>query len=124
MKKCADKRRNAQESSIVVGNTVLLKQNRADRPNNKEFQEGRRRVICWCQHNSVIGVKGAMVTVKSGKDQSLELVTIQILKYAREKQYDVLDLDQNGPGNAQAEERTTLDAYLDSPSKDPPHSLP
>ena len=36
----------------------------------------------------------------------------------------MLDLDQNGPINAQAEERTTLDAYLDSPSKDPPHSLP
>ena len=36
----------------------------------------------------------------------------------------MLDLDQNGPGNAQAEERTTLDAYFDSPSKDLPHSLP
>ena len=36
----------------------------------------------------------------------------------------MLDLDQNGPGNAQAEERTMLDAYFDSPSKDLPHSLP
>ena len=77
MKEYADKRRNARESSIVIGDTVLLKQNRADQANNKEFQEGRRRVICWCQRNSVIGVKGTMVIVKRGRDQSLELVTVQ-----------------------------------------------
>lgn len=77
MKEYADKRRNARESSIVIGDTVLLKQNTADWPNNKEFQEGRRRVICWCPRYSVIGVKGTMVTVKRGRDQSLELVTIQ-----------------------------------------------
>ena len=77
MKEYADKRRNAQERSIVIGDTVLLKQNRADQPNNKEFQEGRRRVICWCQRNSVMGVKGTMVMVKRGRDQSLELITIQ-----------------------------------------------
>ena len=35
-----------------------------------------------------------------------------------------MDWDQNGPGNAQAEERTMLDVYPDSPSKDPPPSLP
>ena len=93
MKEYADKRRNAQERSIVIGDTVLLKQNRADQPNNKEFQEGRRRVICRCQRNSVMGVKGTMVMVKRGEIKAWNSSQYKVLKYAREKQYDVLDLD-------------------------------
>lgn len=35
-----------------------------------------------------------------------------------------MDWDQNCLGKAQAEERTTVDVCPDSPSKDPPPSLP
>ena len=56
MKEYADKRRNARQSSIVIGDTVLLKQNKAD--------------TLTAAYNpstySVIGVKGTMVTVKGG----------------------------------------------------------
>ena len=36
----------------------------------------------------------------------------------------MLHWEQNGPGNAEAEERTTVDVYPDSPTKDPTPSLP
>ena len=58
MKEYADKRRNARQSSIVIGDTVLLKQNKAD--------------TLTAAYNpstySVIGVKGTMVTVKGGRE--------------------------------------------------------
>ena len=56
MKDYADKRRNARESLIVVGDQVLLKQSKAD-------------VLTLAfdpRPFSVIGVKGNMVTVKRG----------------------------------------------------------
>lgn len=63
------------------------------------------------------GWKGLWSWLKGGEIKAWNSSQYKVLKYAREKQYDVLDLDQNGPGNAQAEERTLLDAYLDSPSQ-------
>ena len=63
-----------------------------------------------------------MVTVKRvGEIKTRNLSHFKVLKYARESE---LDWDQNGLGKAQAEERTTVDVCPDSPSKDPPPSLP
>ena len=45
----------------------------------------------------------------------------KVLKYAREIE---LDWDQDDLGKAQAEERTKVNVCPDSPSKDPPSSLP
>ncbi|CAH3171417.1 unnamed protein product [Porites lobata] len=54
MKEYADKRRNARENLIVVGDQVLLKQSKAD-VLTPAFDP---RLF------SVIGVKGSMITVK------------------------------------------------------------
>ena len=62
-----------------------------------------------------------MVTVKKGRYiKARNSSHCKVLKYAKKKEYDALDWDRN----AQAAERTMLDVYPDSPSKDPPPSLP
>ena len=87
MKEYADKRRkiNAWESSIVIGDTVLLKQNRAYKLTPTYDPSPY----------SVIGVKGTMVAVKIGREiKAQDLSQCKVLKYTREK--------ENGPGNTQA----------------------
>ena len=85
MKEYADKRRNARESLIVVGDQVLLKQSKAD-VLTPAF--GPRPF-------SVIGVKGNMVTVKRGREiKSRNSSHCKLLKHAREDDYVAVDLDQ------------------------------
>ena len=75
---------------------------------------------------SVIGVKGTMVAVKIGREiKAQDLSQCKVLKYTREKEYDVLYWAKMAlvmPKHYK--ERTTLDVYPDSPSKDSPPSLP
>ena len=67
-------------------------------------------------------MKGTMVIVKRVRGiKTRNLSHCKVLKYARENE---LDWDQNDLGKAQAEERTKVDVCPDSPSKDPPSSLP
>ena len=81
VKEYADKRGNAQESSIVIGHTVLLKQNRADMLTPAYDPSPY----------SVIGVKGTMVAVKRGREiKARDSSHCQVLKYIREKEYDLL----------------------------------
>ena len=71
MKEYADKRRNAQEGSIVIGDTVLLKQNRAD----------TLTPAYNLSPYSVIGVKGTMVAVKRGREiKARNLSQCKVLK--------------------------------------------
>ena len=68
---------------------------------------------------SVIGVKGTMVAVKIGREiKAQDLSQCKILKYTREKEYDVLYWAKMAlvmPKHYK--ERTTLDVYPDSPSR-------
>ena len=87
MKEYADKRRNARESLIVVGDQVLLKQSKAD-VLTPAFDP---------RPFSVIGVKGSMVTVKRGREiKSRNSSHCKLLKHAREDEYVAVDLDQEG----------------------------
>ena len=71
MKEYADKRRNAQEGSIAIGDTVLLKQNRAD----------TLTPAYDLSHYSVIGVKGTMVAVTRGREiKARNLSQCKVLK--------------------------------------------
>ena len=87
MKEYADKRRNARESLIVVGDQVLLKQSKAD-VLTPTFDP---------RPFSVIGVKGSTVTVKRGREiKSRNSSHCKLLKHAREDEYVAVDLDQEG----------------------------
>ena len=95
MKEYADKRRNARESLIVVGDQVLLKQSKAD-VLTPAFDP---------RPFSVIGVKGSMVTVKRGREiKSRNTSHCKLLKHAREDEYVAVDLDQEGLDTSSAEE--------------------
>ena len=98
MKEYADKRRNAQESLIVVGDQVLLKQSKAD-VLTPAFDP---------RPFSVIGVKGSMITVKRGrKIKSRKSSHCKLLKHAREDEYVAMDLDQEGLDASRSEETET-----------------
>ena len=98
MKDYADKRRNARESLIVVGDQVLLKQSKAD-VLTPAFDP---------RPFSVIGVKGSMVTVKRGREiKSRYSSHCKLLKHAREDEYVAVDLDQEGLDTSSAEETET-----------------
>ena len=95
MKEYADKRRNARESLIVVGDQVLLKQSKAD-VLARAFDP---------RPFSVIGVKGSMITVKRGREiKSRNSSHCKLLKHAREDEYVAVDLDQEGLDTSSAEE--------------------
>ena len=95
MKEYADKRRNARENLIVVGDQVLLKQSKAD-VLTPAFDP---------RPFSVIGVKGSMITVKRGrKIKSRKSSHCKLLKHAREDEYVAMDLDQEGLDASLAEE--------------------
>ena len=97
MKEYADKRRNARESLIVVGDQVLLKQSKAD-VLTPAFDP---------RPFSVIGVKGSMITVKRGREiKSRNSSHCKLLKHAREDEYVAVDLDQ-GLDASRAEETET-----------------
>ena len=84
MKEYAVKRRNAQESLIVVGDQVLLKQSKAD-VLTPAFDP---------RPFSVIGVKGSMITVKRGREiKSRNSSHCKLPKHAREDEYVAVDLD-------------------------------
>ena len=98
MKEYADKRRNARESSIVVGDQVLLKQSKTD-VLTPAFDP---------RPFSVIGVKGRMITVKRGREiKSRNSSHCKLLKHAREDEYAAVDLDQEGLDTSSAEETET-----------------
>ena len=85
MKAYADERRHAQESSIKIGDRVLLKQNRGDTLTPAYDP----------RPYAVVGVKGSMITVKRGKEiKSRNSSHCKVLKYAGKEEYDVLDWDQ------------------------------
>ena len=98
MKEYADKRRNARESFIVVGDQVLLKQSKA-------------AVLTLAfdpRPFSVIGVKGSMITVKRGREiKSRNSSHCKLLKHAWEDEYVAVDLDQEGLDASRAEETET-----------------
>ena len=98
MKEYADKRRNARESLIVVGDQVLLKQSKAD-VLTPAFDP---------RPFSIIGVKGSMITVKRGREiKSRNSSHCKLLKHAREDEYVAVDLDQEGLDASRAEETET-----------------
>ena len=98
MKEYADKRRNARESLIVVGDQVLLKQSKAD-VLTRAFDP---------RPFSVIGVKGSMITMKRGREiKSRNSSHCKLLKHAREDEYVAVDLDQEGLDTSGAEETET-----------------
>ena len=85
MKVYADERRYAQESSIKIGDPVLLKQNRGD----------TLTPVYDPRPYAVVGVKGSMITVRRGKEiKSCNYSHCKVHKYAGKEEYDVLDLDQ------------------------------
>ena len=87
MKEYADKRRNARESLMVLGDQVLLKQGKED-VLTPAFDP---------RPFSVIGVKGSMITVKRGREiKSRNSSHCKLLKHAREDEYVAVDLDQEG----------------------------
>ena len=87
MKEYADKRRNARESLMVLGDQVLLKQGKED-VLTPAFDP---------RPFSVIGVKGSMITVKRGTEiKSRNSSHCKLLKHAREDEYVAVDLDQEG----------------------------
>ena len=95
MKEYADKRRNARESLIVVGDQILLKQSKAD-VLTQAFDPGPF---------SVIGVKRSMITVKRGrKIKSRNSSHCKLLKHTKEDEYAAVDLDQGGLDASRAEE--------------------
>ena len=98
MKEYADKRPNARESLIVVGDQVLLKQSKAD-VLTPAFDP---------RPFSVIGVKGSMINVKRGREiNSRNLSHRKLVKHAREKEYVAVDLDQEGLDTPSAVETET-----------------
>ena len=98
MKEYADKRRNARESPIAVGDQVLLKQGKAD-VLTPAFDP---------RPFSVIGVKGSMITVKRGGEiKSRNSSHCKLVKHAREDEYVAVDLDQEGLDTPSAEETET-----------------
>ena len=100
IKEYADKRRNARESLIVVGDQVLLKQSKAD-VLTPAFDP---------RPFSVIGVKGSMITVKRGREiKSRNSSHCKLLKHAREDEYVAVDLDQEGLDTSSVEETETGD---------------
>ena len=101
MKEYADKRRNARENLIVVGDQVLLKQSKAD-VLTPAFDP---------RPFSVIGVKGSMITVKRGTEiKSRNSSHCELLKHAREDEYVAVDLDQ-GLDASRAEETETRERF-------------
>ena len=85
MKAYADERRHAQQSSIKIGERVLLKQNRGD--TLTPAYDPRPYVV--------VGVKGSMITVKRGKEiKSRNSSHYKILKYTGKEDDDILDWDQ------------------------------
>ena len=98
MKEYADKRRNAWESLIVVGDQVLLKQSKA----------GVLTPAFGPRPFSVMCVKGSMITVKKGREiKSQNSSHCKLLKHAREDEYVSVDLDQEGLDASRAEETET-----------------
>ena len=81
MKEYADKRRNARESSFVVGDTVPLKQNKAD----------TLTAAYDPSPYSVIGVKGTIVTVK--REREIKARNSSRCKVLKKNEYDMLDWD-------------------------------
>ena len=70
-------------------------------------------------------MKGSMSTIKRGRDiKARNSSHCKLLKYAKGDEYDLLGWDQNDPGNAQTENRTTSDVYPDNATNDPPPCLP
>ena len=66
-----------------------------------------------------------MSTIKRGRGiKGRNSSHCKLLKYAKGDEYDLLGWDQNNPGNAQTENRTTSDVYPDNATNDPPPSLP
>ena len=103
MKEYADKRRNAWESLIVVGDQVLLKQSKAD-VLTPAFDP---------RPFSVIGVKGSMITVKRGREiKSRNSSHCKLLKHAREDEYVAVDLDQGLDASRPEETETREDLRL------------
>ena len=89
MKVYADKRRHAQQSTIKIGDRVLLKQKRGDTLTPAYDP----------RPYAVIGVNGSMITVKGGggvEIKSYNSSHCKVLKYAGKEEYDVLDWDQQG----------------------------
>ena len=98
MKEYADKRRNARESLIVVGDQILLKQSKED-VLTPAFDP---------RPFSAIGVKGSMITVKRGrKIKSPKSTHCKSLKHEREDEYVAMELDQEGLDASRAEETET-----------------
>ena len=97
MKAYADERRNAQQSSITIGDSVLLKQNRSDTLTSAYDP----------RPYAVVGVKGSMITAKRGKEiKSRNSSHCKVHKYAGKEEYDVLDWDQERqPVNQQSTNR-------------------
>ena len=85
MKAYADERRHAQQSLIQIGDHVLLKEN-----------GGNTLTPAYDPRPyAVVGVKGSMITVKTGKEiKSRNSSHCKLLKYAGKEEYDVLDWDQ------------------------------
>ena len=84
MKAYADERRNAQRSSIKIGDRVL-KQNRGDTLTPAHD----------LRPHAVVGVKGSMITVKRGKEiKSRNSFDCKVFKYAGKEEYDVFYWDQ------------------------------
>lgn len=85
MKAYADERRHAQQSSIKIGDRVLLKQNRGD----------MLTLAYDPRPYEVIVVKGSMITVKRGKEiKSRNSSHCKVLNYAEQEEYDVWDWNQ------------------------------
>ena len=85
MKAYADECRHALQSSIKIGDRLLLKQNRG----------GKLTPAYDPQPYTVVGVKGRMITVKRGKEtKSCNFSHCKVLKYTGKEEYNVLDWDQ------------------------------
>ncbi|PFX27456.1 hypothetical protein AWC38_SpisGene7841 [Stylophora pistillata] len=85
MKAYADERRHALQSSIKIGDRVLLKQNR-----------GNTLTPAYDPRPyAVVGMKGNMITVKRGKEvKSRNSSHCKVLKYAGKEEYDDLGCDK------------------------------
>ncbi|PFX25910.1 Uncharacterized protein K02A2.6 [Stylophora pistillata] len=85
MKAYADERRRISQSSIKIGDCVLLKQNRG----NTLTPPYDPRPY------AVVGIKGSMITVKRGKEvKSRNSSHCKVLKYAGKEEHDYLDWDK------------------------------
>ncbi|PFX21834.1 Anamorsin [Stylophora pistillata] len=85
MKAYADERRHTSQSSIKIGDRVLLKQNR-----------GNTLTPAYDPRPyAVVGIKGSMITVKRGKEvKSRNSSHCEVLKYAGKEELDDLDWDK------------------------------